>query len=105
MARTSIVLGFSEKEVESPPGVWKTVQTELPFKADRLTYNKDYDSSNEVNDALRLRNRYSIVMKDSTLNYGDMKYVKVGQTKWKVSALEFVGARIIITLGGVYNGE
>lgn len=102
--KTSIVLGFSEKNTEVRPGVWKMQPTELTHKAKLLTYNKNYDAGEEVNDDLKLRNRYEIVMKDKKLDYQDMKYVIVKGTKWKVSALEFLEVRIIITLGGVFNG-
>lgn len=102
--RTSIVLGFSEKNKEVRPGVWKMQPEEVTHRAKLLTYNKDYDSGEEVNDDLKLRNRYEIVMKDKKLDYQDMRYVIVKGTKWKVSALEFLEVRIIITLGGVYNG-
>ena len=104
MAKTSIVLGFAEESKETAPGVWEQVPVEQPYKAELLTYNKDYDTGEEVNDDLRLRNRYSIVMKDKRVDLSDMKYVVAKGTKWKVSALEFLDKRIIITLGGVYNG-
>lgn len=104
MPKTSIVLGFSERNVETRPGVWKMQPVELPYRAKILTYNKDYDTGEEVNDDLKLRNRYEIVMKDTALDYQDMKYIIVKGKKWRVSALEFLAVRIIITLGGVYNG-
>jgi hypothetical protein len=102
--KTSIVLGFSERNTEVCPGVWKIMPTEVPHRAKLLTYNKDYDTSDEVNDDMKLRNRYEIVMKDKKLDYQDMRYIIVKGKKWKVSALEFLDIRIIITLGGVYNG-
>lgn len=105
MPKEVIVLGFSTSaEVESAPGVWSRQATEQRYKADLLTYNKQFDSGAGVIDGVEFRNRYSIVMKDDKQLYADLKYVKIGQVKWKVTALEFLPPRIIITVGGIYNG-
>jgi len=106
MARVSIVLGFAETKVESKPGSWTKVPVELHYKADVLTYNKQFDSGEGVNDDIKFKNRYSIVMKDSRQAYEEIKYVRVSgqKLKMKVTALEFLRPRIIITVGGVYNG-
>lgn len=107
MPKQSLVLGFV-KSVQSTtsPGVWTTEAAEEPYKSDILSYNKQYDSGEKVNDDVQFRNRYSIVMKDkkSIGDYANIKYVKIGQTKLKVTALEYLYPRIILTVGGVYIG-
>lgn len=105
MAKTSIVLGFSEGSVETSPGVYETMPVEIAHRADVLVYNKNYDLGEEVNDEMRLKNRYSIVMKDTTLNYEDIKYVIVKEKRWRVSGVEFLYPRLILTLGGLYHAE
>lgn len=103
MPKASIVLGFT-KDVESAPGVWTEENVELPYKADILSYNKEFAAGEGLNTNVEFRNRYSIVMKDDKQFYEDIKYVKMGQKKWTVSALEFLDPRIILTIGGVYGG-
>lgn len=102
MAKKSLVLGFT-KSIESAPGVWTKKKVETPYRADVLTYNKQYASNEGVNDDIQFRNRYSIVMRDMAQYYEDIKYVKIGLKKWKVTALEFLPPRIILTVGGEYH--
>lgn len=101
--KRSIILGFTWS-VETKPGVYAKREEERRYKADVLTYNKQYASNSEVNDDIQLRNRYSIVMSEKEQHYEDIKYVKIGAAKWKVTAIEFIHPRMILTVGGVYNG-
>lgn len=103
MPKESLILGFT-KSITSAQGVTTKKCTELPYRADVLTYNKDYAAGEGANDNIEFRNRYSIVMKKKRQFYEDIKYVKMGQKKWRVSAIEFLPPRMILTIGGVYNG-
>jgi len=107
MAKQSLILGFT-KTVVSAPGVSSKGKSlnELPYRADELTYNKQFAAAETLLDNIEFRNRYSIVMKKEKQFYDDIKYVKMGRSpkKWTVSAIEFLPPRMILTIGGVYNG-
>ena len=103
MAKQALILGLTES-IESAPGVWTKRPVELPYKADELTYNKQFAAGEGKNENVELRNRYSIVMKREKQYYTDIKYVKMGQKKWSVTAIEFLHPKMILTIGGVYNG-
>lgn len=102
-----IILGFSStSEVETRPGVWSKQTREKRHRADVLSYNRNFDSGTNVNEDVTLRNRYSIVMKKNEADqYTEIKYIGVDGIKWKVTAIEFLPPRLILTVGGLYNGD
>lgn len=98
-------IGFSYEE-ETAPGVWKTKTEERDFYGDVLSNNRRWDSGQEINNDLIVTNRLSILASRFVYEHmGAMRYVRWNGTKWKISSAEIVRPRIILTLGGVYNGE
>lgn len=88
------------------PGVINDTITERDYKGDVLRSNKNFDeSSNGVNDNLKLSNRVSIVADDfANQNASVIRYAIVGGVRWKVTNIEVAAPRLILTLGEVYNG-
>lgn len=101
-----ITLGFSSTvEVETAPGVWTKQKSEKRYKADVLAYNRHYDSQTKINEDISLKNRYSIVMKEKAEKYTELTYVIIDGFKWKVTTIEYLSPRLILSVGGAYLGE
>lgn len=106
MARFHGKVGFSSS-VESAPGVYVDEITEREYYGDVIRESKRWSSDpQKVNDDLKLDNRVSIVSDDfANLNWPQIKYVVMGGAYWKVSSVEIQRPRLILSLGGLYNGN
>lgn len=104
MAKYYGKLGIAET-VETSPGVWEEQITERPYRGDVIKNSRRYEGSEYLNDNLILNNSLSIVC-DSYLSERifAIRYVTWMGARWKVSNIEVQRPRLILTLGGVYNG-
>ena len=94
------------KQVENKPGVCKDEITTREYYGD-LTRNvlKNQDT-NQVNSNLNISNEISIVADSfANENFYSMRYVEFMGAKWKISNIEVKYPRLILTIGGVYNGK
>lgn len=104
MAKFSGKVGFSQT-TETAPGVWKPVITQRDYTGDVIREAKNFVASEQVNDNLRLNNRISIVADDfANQNYAGMKYVVLDGKYWKITQVEIQRPRLILSIGGIYNG-
>ena len=91
---------------ETSPGVWTDTATEHEYFGDVLREQKNWSESNQVNDNLTVSHRISIVADNFAFeNLQTMRYVIWSGAYWKVRSVEIQRPRIILTLGGVYNGD
>lgn len=105
MAKFSGKIGFIEtKEIE--PGVWLPQIIEKTYYGDLLKNTRRWERSESVNDNLNILNQISI-LSDSFVqeHIAFMKYVKFSGMAFCITSAEISYPRIILTLGGVYNGE
>ena len=86
-------------------GIWEDVVDEKPYFGDVLQFNPRWDAGKDVLDDQRLVNRISIIADAFAWKHvSDLKYVTWQGVKWKVTAVEVLRPRLILTLGGVYHG-
>lgn len=105
MAKWNGKIGYVEN-VETEPGVWEPVVTEKPYSGDMLVNMSQWVNSNDVNDDLKLANKISVIADPFAYqNFQSIKYVEFMGTLWKVTTTEVNYPRIILSIGGVYNGE
>lgn len=97
-------IGFSTTELTAP-GVYSEVITERPYTGDITRDTRRMDKGVGLNDDLRINNLISIVA-DTFLNSNApaIKYVTWLSVRWKVTNFEIRSPRLILTLGGIYNG-
>lgn len=98
-------IGYVET-VETEPGVWEEQITERTYFGDVTRKSSALQNSGDINDNVNISQQIRIV----TNPYGDMKfhslrYVEFMGTKWKISNIEVQYPELVLTLGGVYNGE
>lgn len=104
MAKWHGKIGFCNT-VETEPGVWNGDITERNYYGDILSNFRKFQNSGGVNDNINIANKISILSDAfATQNFHSIAYAEFMGKKWKVSDVEILYPRLILTLGGVYNG-
>ena len=101
-------IGFWIEDVEIKPGVFKPQIIEKDYTGDVLRNIRRFQSvENQQNENLAVNNKLSIIS-DLYLqqNWDSIKYVSWNGVNWRVSSAD-IGSfpRIVLELGGVYNGK
>lgn len=90
---------------ETTPGVWVEQIVERSYYGDVIRNIRRLQSSENLNDDINVSNEISIVADAfANQNFHSMRYVEYMGTKWKVSSIEVKYPRLILSIGGVYNG-
>lgn len=101
-------IGFWLKDAEAKPGVYKSDIIEKSYTGDILRNSRRFQSAeNQQNENLKITNRLSIIS-DLYMqkNWSSIKYVSWNGVNWKVESIDISSPpRIILELGGVYNGK
>ena len=98
-------IGYAET-VEPSPGVWVAQITERNYYGDVNRDSRRLQSANQLNDNINVSSEISIVADPYAYNhFHSMRYVEFMGAKWKVSTVEPKPPRLILTLGGLYNGQ
>ena len=99
------LIGYAET-VETSPGVWVEQITERKYYGDVNRDSRRLQSANQLNDNINVSSEISIVADPYAYNhFHSMRYVEFMGAKWKVSTVEPKPPRLILTLGGLYNGQ
>lgn len=104
MAKYHGMIGFAIQN-EVSPGVFVDNVVEREYFGDVINASfANQQSSNGINDDLRLNNRISIVSNTFAIeNLAFMRYVTYMGVKWEISNIEPQYPRLILSIGGVYN--
>lgn len=90
---------------ETTPGVWEEQITERYYRGEVIRNTRRLQSTDKVNDDINISNEISILADPfANGNFHSMRYVGFMGAKWKISNVEVQYPRLILTLGGVYNG-
>lgn len=105
MAKFYGVIGFAEA-VETTPGVWTEEITERNYFGELGRNTRRLESSGGLNDNVNISNEISIVADPfANQNFHLMRYVEFRGTRWKISNVDVQYPRLVLTVGGVYNGK
>lgn len=105
MAKFYGKVGYVET-VEIRPGVWEQQVTERCYYGDLTRSNRKWDTSGNVNDDTNVNNEISIVADPfAYAHFGFIRYVEFMGQLWNVTAVEVQRPRLILSVGGVYNGQ
>lgn len=97
-------VGYVET-LELRPNIYEPVTTERQYYGDVLRNTKRTEASQWLNDDITVNNLISIVADEYAYgHFFAIKYVVWQNSKWKVTNVEVSRPRLILTLGGVYNG-
>ena len=104
MAKFYGPVGYAET-VETVPGVYVEKITERMYFGDLTRNTRRLQSSETLNDDINVANEISIVADPFAYqNFHSMRYVEYMGTRWKVHSIEVSYPRLILSVGGVYNG-
>lgn len=104
MARFAGNVGFGVS-TEIRPGYFDDVITERQYFGDVRRAARQANTSDQLNDELVVENTVEIVADSyASDNIFAIRYVEWAGTKWKVPNVEVQGVRLLLRLGGVYNG-
>lgn len=104
MAKWYGVIGYNET-LETRPGVWENQITERNYYGDVIRNSRRLQTTNQLNDNINISNEISIVADPyANQNFHAMRYVEFMGTKWKIENITVQYPRLILSLGGVYNG-
>ena|SRR5690606_27285653 len=98
-------VGYGET-VEVSNGIWEDVITERSYFGDIVRNTRKLKDGESVNDDLTVNNSISIVADPyANEHFFAIRYIEWAGTLWKVSDVEVQqGPRLLLRLGGVYNG-
>ena len=105
MAKFYGAIGYARQE-ESKPGVWTDEIIEKNYRGDVVLDQRRWRPAEKVNDDINLDNSISIIADEYAYsNIGNMKYIVWNNTPWKIQSFSISRPRIVIQIGGIYNGE
>lgn len=91
---------------ETDPGVWEDTIIEKNYYGDLISDKRKRQSSGNVNDNINLANVISIIADPfARENCSHMAYAEIMGAKWKITEVEVRYPKLILTIGGVYNGN
>lgn len=104
MAKWYGKIGYIET-VEVEPGIWDEQIIERQYYGDITRNTRNLQPSDGVNDNINISNNISIIADPyANQNFHNMKYAEFMGTNWKITNVEVQYPRLILTVGGVYNG-
>lgn len=104
MAKFYGAIGYMES-VETSPGVWKNQIIEREYAGDLVKSLQRFDSSDKLNDDISITKDISVVADVYAYeNLSNIRYVTYAGSKWKVTSVDIQYPRLILSVGGLYNG-
>ncbi len=104
MARFFGKVGYGTS-VETKPGIWEDVIIERSYFGEVQRNIRQLREGGYVNGDLSVNNSISIVADAyANANFLAIRYVEWAGTLWTISDVEVRSPRLLLTLGGVYNG-
>lgn len=104
MAKFYGVIGYG-KPTKTAPGVTEDVITEHPAFGDVLRHSVGFNEGTKVNDDISVSNSISIMADEYAFSHiTEVRFLEWLGVCWKVTGYQLARPRIILSLGGVYNG-
>jgi len=104
MAKFYGAIGYGET-VETSPGVWVDAIVEHEYYGDVVRNTRRLQEGEQLNNDLTVGNSISIVADAyASQHFFAIRYVSWAGTLWTVSDVEVQSPRLLLRLGGVYNG-
>jgi len=91
---------------EVTPGVWKETITENNYYGDTIRNTRSLAATDSVNGNINVANLISIVSDPfANDNFHTIRYAEFMGTLWTITNVEVLYPRLMLTMGGVYNGK
>lgn len=104
MTKFAGLVGYATQE-ETVPGVWSPVEKPVMMKGDVISQSSSVQNDGKVNSDITLNHRVSLIGDAYAFeNYYNLKWIEINGRKWEISSVELRRPRLIVTVGGLYNG-
>lgn len=104
MAKWYGEIGFAET-AQTIAGIWEERITKRNYYGDLSRNFRRLQSSDSTNDDIDISNEISIVADPyANEHFFAIRYVEFMGAKWKVSSVDVRYPRLVLSLGGLYNG-
>ena len=105
MARFCGIIGFGFQK-ETVPGIWEDEIVERRYYGDIVRHSRRLTTTQGVSDDINVSNQVEIVADPfAGEHFYAMRYVEMMGTRWKITDVEVRHPRLVLTIGGVYNGQ
>ena len=92
--------------VETAPGVWTEEIIERDYYGDINRYGSRWERGEGINDNVNINNEISILADPYAYqHFSEMRYVEFMGAQWKINSIQVEHPRLILQLGGLYNGQ
>ena len=106
MARYHGKVGFLIPTDNQETGIAEPEAVEKPFFGKIIEHTRRWETTDHLNDDLALNNQISITANDFAFEHASsIAYAEFMGDFWKVSSIRVKRPEIILTLGGVWNGQ
>ena len=104
MAKYAGLVGYVTQE-EKVPGVWSPVENPKRMRGDLIRQSSSSQNGDKINDDITLNHRVSLVGDAYAFgNYYNIGWIEIDGMKWEVASVEVQRPRLIVGLGGLWNG-
>lgn len=104
MAKFCGKIGF-ETTTETSPDIYEESIVECEYYGDVIRNRRLLQSNSKINEDINISNQISIVADPfANNNFHSMRYVEWMGSKWKITDVEVQYPRLILSIGGLYNG-
>ena len=104
MAKYYGVIGYAVTKM-TEQGIYEEQIVETEYVGDVIRNTRRLRDGSKINDDINISNQISIIADPyAANNFHTMRYVVFMGAKWKISEVEVQYPRLILTLGGLYNG-
>lgn len=91
---------------ETAPSVYVENAVERPYYGDEIVINRRLDKGEGVNDDVEIGNQFSILADAYAYeNFFAIRYITWMGQRWKVSKVTVERPRLLIDVGGLWNGR
>lgn len=99
-------IGFAQDTEESAPSVFAERIVERSYYGDVLEFGRQMQGGDQINENVTIGNSLSVVADPfASANLYNLRYATFMGQRWKVSAVKVQLPRLVLTLGGLWNGN
>lgn len=104
MAKFCGIIGY-EITKETEPGIYEETLVEQQYYGDVIKNSRRMQDPGKVNSDIVISNQFSIIADPfANHNFHSMRYIEFMGVKWKITEVEVQFPRLILSVGGIYNG-
>lgn len=97
-------VGFAYTE-KTDPGIWEEKISERMYYGDVIRNHRRRETTDQLNDNITVNNAISIIADPyADDHFFAIRYISWMGSLWNVTDVEVQRPRLILTIGGVYNG-